>query len=102
MFYRVNTTKLQIRSGPGISYDDIGDLFAGDRIETSGDVGGWLRIAKIIRVNGTTEVRGGWCHGGYCIPITPEPPTQPPAEPDPDFIVAHWVASGKTRKYIPE
>jgi hypothetical protein len=85
MWYRVNTYKLQIRNGHGASYADIGDLWQNDKIEVVGaPVGGWLPIARIVRVNGDIEIPLGatWCSGAYCVltasPLPAEPPVEPP------------------------
>lgn len=45
----IATTPLNIRSGPGLSYLDIGDLHSGDKLEASDNIGGWW---KLTRVNG--------------------------------------------------
>jgi GH25 family lysozyme M1 (1,4-beta-N-acetylmuramidase) len=86
MWYRVNTYKLQLRNGPGTSYTDIGDLWQGDKIEVTGaPVGGWLPIARIVRVNGGAieSLTNSWCSGAYCVvtdsPLPTEPPVEPPA-----------------------
>jgi GH25 family lysozyme M1 (1,4-beta-N-acetylmuramidase) len=104
-WYRVNTTKLNFRNGPGTSYLDLGDLFTNDQIETTaGSMGGWVNILQIVRVNGTVEVPAAgiawWCSSAYCVAIAP-PVIQPPTDAKPDYITAHWV-NGTEKKYIPE
>jgi lysozyme len=78
-WYRVNTAALNIRTGPGTSYPDVGDLLMNDKVETVRNVGGWLETVKIIRAaNGSIEtpIPSVWCKDSYCaaIPAPVEPP----------------------------
>ena len=47
---------LNIRSGPGTNYSDIGNLYIGDKLEASEKVGGWWKLTRIIRANGIVEI----------------------------------------------
>lgn len=100
-WYIVNTDKLNIRQGPGTSYLDIGDLFRGDKVEASGNpIGGWIQIAKIVRVSGATETpENGWCSTAYLLPT--EAPTVPPPVTYPASVTLHY-ADGTNKTYIPE
>lgn len=42
----VNAKSLNVRSGPGTSYDSVGLLEKGDRVEVVATVGDWLKIAQ--------------------------------------------------------
>jgi len=88
-FYKVNTTKLQIREGFGTNYADIGDLWLGDIIETAEIMGGWHRIVKIKRVNSDIYIdppnlANSWCSAAYTVEIAnpnPEPEPIPTVKP---------------------
>jgi len=79
----ITSATLQIRSGPGANYADIGDLHYGDKLEASESVGGWWKITRIIRANGTIEFPAStdtyaYENGGLYIrtdsaPIDPQP-----------------------------
>ena len=84
MWKKVNTTALNIRRGPGASYQDIGDLLRNDVVEiVESAAGGWGRLGQWYR--GTTvialpDLTNSWCQTGYLVDTTPpvvEPP--PPA-----------------------
>ena len=47
---------LNIRSGPGTNYSDIGNLYIGDKLEASEKIGGWWKLTRIVRANGTVEI----------------------------------------------
>jgi GH25 family lysozyme M1 (1,4-beta-N-acetylmuramidase) len=100
-WYKVNTTKLQIRNGAGVGNDDIGDLWLNDRIEVEGaPVNGWLHILRIWRVGAILpEIAPSvaWCSAAYCVAIAP-PVIEPPAEPAEyvaDFDVTLTAPDGK-------
>ena len=99
-WFKVNTTQLNIRKGPGASYLDIGDLFSGEKIETSIYIGGWYQIVKIIRLNGAVEVptQDSWCSGAYLLPIAAP---EPPAVVYPASVTLNY-ADGTKKNYIPE
>lgn len=72
------STKLNIRDAASSTARDLGDLFDGDRIY--GVVsGGWMRLTKIIRANGTIENITGYASATYMtlrdIPVEPPIPT---------------------------
>jgi len=74
---------LNVRSGPGTSYSDLGNLYIGDKLEASDKIGGWWKITRIIRANGTIEFPAStdtyaYENGGLYIrtdaaPIDPQP-----------------------------
>lgn len=78
-FYKVNVTKLQIRSGPGTNYGDIGDLFANDVIEVTETLGGWHHITAIKAVPVTDPA--SWCAALYTVEIASPVPTPEPEPP---------------------
>lgn len=49
---KVNTSTLNIRSGPGASYKDIGDLKSGDIVEILEEKDGWYKIVEEKWVSG--------------------------------------------------
>lgn len=58
----VNCTALNVRSGPGVSYDIVGALYNGDKVEVYGETAGWLNI------------EAGWISSAYtAIYQEPEP-----------------------------
>lgn len=73
---KVNTSVLNIRSGAGASYEDIGDLKLNDTVEASEIRGGWWRLTK---VNGAATTRESWASGTYITP-TAAPVTPPPVD----------------------
>jgi GH25 family lysozyme M1 (1,4-beta-N-acetylmuramidase) len=108
MWYRVNTAVLNIREGRGASYRDLGDLLKGDLVEVDDIVGGWGVIRQIKRGGSDVPVPmvgSSYCSTAYLVKLDPQP-TDPPPVPDPvdppDYITAHWVAAGVTKKYLPE
>ena len=68
--YRVTTSLLNIRSGPGTSFSVIGSLKNGDIVEGLGTNpdGSWTRIR---RTDGLT----GWCASQYLTKVETSPPT---------------------------
>jgi len=89
-WYRVNADALNIRQGPGASYQDIGDLLRNDQIETSEVLGGWLHIVSISRNGGPwlmpPDPLNSWCSGAYCVAI--DPPVTPPPPPSEGLFVS--------------
>lgn len=85
---------LNIRSGPGGSgfYQDIGDLFAGDRVFGVIVSAVWLKFDRIIRANGNIENTSGYASAQFMdvrdVPV--EPPT--PEEPEPSALPAYFTA----------
>jgi hypothetical protein len=81
-------------------------LRVGDQIEASENSAQWLHLTKI---NGSPVVGTEWASAGpnqeyisWHWETVTEPPSPPPVETDPDYIVAYWVGSGVSKKYIPE
>jgi uncharacterized protein YgiM (DUF1202 family) len=72
--YRVVASKLNIRSGPGTEYSDLGDLFAGEMI-TPVDITGWLLVQS-------DNNKIGWLARQYLEPVNgaPEPKQAIPDE----------------------
>lgn len=72
--YRVVASKLNIRSGPGTEYADLGDLFAGEMI-TPVDITGWLLVQS-------DNNKIGWLARQYLEPVNgaPEPKQAIPDE----------------------
>jgi GH25 family lysozyme M1 (1,4-beta-N-acetylmuramidase) len=102
-WYEVKTAKLNIRSVPGLnSYGqaigvDIGDLFLGDKIETSERSGDWVRITQIQRAAWPTPeplVVDSWCLSTYCVAIAP--PVEPPPAGLPTLTVTVAVDGYQT------
>jgi hypothetical protein len=56
---------LRIRSGPAISFAEIGQLARGDRVDVTGKAGAWYRIRR--------ETLEGFVHGDYVRLIDPAP-----------------------------
>jgi hypothetical protein len=100
----VVTGTLQIRTGPGANYQDIGDLKAGDHVIASISQNGWWRLSNAFRgswtgenirlVDGRTVVERAvasndvWCSGAYLVTIPgPVVEPDPPAEPADTIIV---------------
>jgi hypothetical protein len=105
-WYQVNADVLNIRKGPGASYEDIGNLYKGDKIETIGEaLGGWLKIKAISHNNGPwflpPEQLSSWCHSGYCTAIDNPTPPEPEPIAIPEYLIAHF-ADGTERRYLPE
>jgi GH25 family lysozyme M1 (1,4-beta-N-acetylmuramidase) len=73
----ITTTTLNIRSGPGTAYPDIGDLHYGDKLEASESVGGWW---KIVKINGTAVASTetfAYANGGLFIRTDAAPVVEP-------------------------
>jgi GH25 family lysozyme M1 (1,4-beta-N-acetylmuramidase) len=104
-WYKVTASSgLNIRNGPGANYSDIGDLFPGDIIEVIETLGGWHHFKSLWRKDAhiSTVDPAAWCAAAYTVATAP--PNEPPApeQVPPDYIMAHWIATGKTTKYVPE
>lgn len=56
--FKVNVSELNVRKGPGTSYDVVKKLRKGDRVTKSGISGVWYQIGQ-----------NEWVHGGYLIPV---------------------------------
>ena len=76
MYYgTVNTEGLNIRNGPGASYQDIGDLVQNDYVEATEILGGWWHLSKI---NGVPVTQTSWASGTYILPAAPPTPERVP------------------------
>lgn len=76
MYYgTVNTAGLNIRNGPGASYQDIGDLVQNDYVEATEILGGWWHLSKI---NGVQVTQTSWASGTYILPAEPPTPERVP------------------------
>jgi lysozyme len=93
-YSKVNTGVLNVRTGPGAAYADIGDLITGDHLEVKEVTGGWARLASAFRggwtgapvtlANGVllstraAQTNDVWCSASYLVavsgPSTPPPP----------------------------
>lgn len=69
---------LSIRSGPGTTYDMVGQLSNGDRIVVDSISNGWARIRGTERYCSMDYLtRVGDYNGDWQSPETPEPPSEP-------------------------
>jgi uncharacterized protein YraI len=67
----VQTSSLQVRSGPGINYQRVGTLHKGERVSARGEFGEWLKIAPPADVS-------LWVHRDFVQwPAPPKPPVPP-------------------------
>lgn len=87
---KVNTGMLNIRSGPGASYADVGDLLLNDHVIATEVTGGWWKLSAVYRGgwNGTlvSIPAVAWCSGAYVVPVAaPPPPAVTVASIDVDF-----------------
>jgi GH25 family lysozyme M1 (1,4-beta-N-acetylmuramidase) len=81
------TVTLQIRNGPGVSYDDVGDLRPGDVVEAIETIGGWHHIDYIYRGGQSIPCPAvAWCSAAYTA-LTTSPVTPPAPEPTPAHVV---------------
>jgi hypothetical protein len=87
-WYKVTSTvTLQIRNGPGVSYDDVGDLRPGDIVEAIETLGGWHHIDSIYRGGQSIPCPAvAWCSAAYTA-LTTSPVTPPAPEPTPAHVV---------------
>ena len=60
----VLASRLNVRSGPGVTYDTMGDLKQGDRVEVIGHQGSWLQIVYSASAGGTGWVRSAYVRVG--------------------------------------
>jgi len=97
-WYKVTTSVLNIRKGPGASYQDIGNLVKDQLIEVEDPVmGGWLHIETIMTgtdVQALPDPDHSWCSAAYCVKVDP-PITPPPTEDDEPVKVTLELKSGK-------
>lgn len=72
-----NVAALNIRSGPGASYLDVGDLIAGDVLEATENVNGWWHLKSATRNGAPVVTSDGravsartdcWASGTYITP----------------------------------
>jgi len=99
-----------IRVGAGATYPDVGHLSVGDKIEARGNMYQWLNLSKINDMPcpsnwwasaGSSQQYIKWAWVTVTDPVVDPPP--PPAEiTPPDYILAYWMATNQTRKYLPE
>lgn len=73
------TASLRVRSGPAITYPQIGGILQGDKVYGTVDsVSGWLHIEWIIRAGGLREDLDGWCSASSTyITLTDYVPPEP-------------------------
>lgn len=90
---KVNTSALNVRSGPGASYADLGDLLKDDYLVATEVIGGWWHLTDARRggwSGGAVELASGatvaeratatndvWCSGAYVVLVDPPPPPPP-------------------------
>jgi uncharacterized protein YgiM (DUF1202 family)/GH25 family lysozyme M1 (1,4-beta-N-acetylmuramidase) len=80
-WYRVTAVKLNVRSGPGTTFEDIGDLFRGEVVKAL-DYAANNTWVKIIRQpDGLT----GWCSADFL-----EETTEPPDDGEPPGGDVEW------------
>ena len=60
----VLASRLNVRSGPGVTYSALGDLKQGDRVEVIGRQGSWLQIVYSASASGTGWVRSAYVRVG--------------------------------------
>jgi len=72
LYGKVSATALNIRSGPGTSYPDVGDLVKDDMLEATENIGGWWHLSKI---NGVETPNNYYASSSYILTV------DPPAEP---------------------
>ena len=60
----VLASRLNVRSGPGVTYSALGDLKQGDRVEVIGRQGSWLQIVYSASAGGTGWVRSAYVRVG--------------------------------------
>lgn len=92
-----NTTSLKVRSGPAVTYVQIGGLYVGDVAYGETDPSGWFHLSSIKRASGETVTLNGWASMAY-LTVTDY---VPPVAPSVDYVTAHFT-DGTTKKYIPE
>jgi hypothetical protein len=97
---RIAVNKVQVRGGPGIQFQRVGELARGDAVTVRGTVGDWARIAP-------PEGCHLWIHRDFVatiLPPTPAPPsTVPGAAPPPSTTAdAPVVTNGAGLASAPE
>lgn len=115
-YYKLNTTAINLRSGPTSGSTDIGDLTRGDVVAVAMKSGSWYQIidaqhadgSPVQLADGRGMVKGYagqvWATNAYfvMVPSMPNPPDpEPPPDENPDYILVHW-ANGRTQRYVPE
>ncbi len=86
-WYRVNTSVLNIRTGAGSNYQDVGDLLLNDQIEVTETMGGWHHIIRWRRgdLDKTLPNSSSWCSSAYTVeianPVPPDPEPTPTVKP---------------------
>jgi len=88
---------LNIRAGAGIAFDDLGNLYPGDRVYGYIKSAVWLEFDKIIRVNDDIQMFHGFASTQYMdtriVPV--EPPIPNPVPPYPTATPLQVVISGE-------
>ena len=82
---RITVNKAQVRGGPGIQFQRVGELLRETPVTLRGTVGDWSRIAP-------TETCFLWVSREYVVPILPDVPSPPPRPPEEPVIAATTVA----------
>ncbi len=74
--YQVNTTALNMRDGPGMTFNKVGVLSQGNVVDGIKALANksWIQIR---RSDGLT----GWCSGSYLVVVYAPPPPPPPPPP---------------------
>jgi len=86
-WYRVTTSSLKVREGPGLDFDSIGLVYFGQVVEKVDATanGAWIKISK---QDGSLT---GWCSAEYLISVHSPTPTEPPSStPVPEFSDKNW------------
>jgi hypothetical protein len=109
-WYKVTASVLNIRSGPGTNYSDVGDLLLNDIIEVIETIGGWRKFVATYR--GGAEIptpAAAWCKDSYTAITTSPVVTPPPVDPDPaegyevetlDFVIVDKLTGKRYRGTI--
>jgi len=113
-YYRLDTTAVNIRVGPGASYQDVGDLVKRDVVQLTGSpIGGWAPYKVAQHADGTpvklingvvldiSNTQTFWSTNAYFVEVAGLPnPTEPPPPVVDEYIL--YVKDGVSRKFIPE
>jgi len=95
---------LNIRAGAGTAFDDLGNLYPGDRVYGYIKSAVWLEFDKIIRVNGAIEMFHGFSSTQYMdtriVPIEPPSPVPPYPTPMPAYFTAYDEDGRELARYI--
>ncbi len=105
MWYRVNTSVLNVREGPGTSYKDIGDVLFDDLVETDDQsLGGWRRIRQVLRAGSPLDLpnpTSSYCKESYLVQVAaPVPPPAPDPAPSPFPAEIGITIGGITKQYV--